>query len=89
MKTRLLRKLRREARELFKFKITYNSDDTYAIVELREKWIASFFNGAYNLSCRELATRYCKDHIRGYILGRVNELRLKQYDDKRRKKRVL
>ena len=40
MKTRLLMKLRREASEHFKFKITCNSFDTYAFVELKGEWIA-------------------------------------------------
>ena len=89
MKTRLLRKLRREASEHFKFKITCNSFDTYAFVESRGIWVASFFNEAFNKSPKERATIYCKDYIRCYMLGRVKKLRLKQYDDKRRKKRVL
>lgn len=82
MKTRLLRKLRKEASEHFKFKITCNSFDTYAFVESRGEWITSFFNEAFNKSPRERATIYCKDYIRCYILGRVHELRLKYYGTK-------
>lgn len=79
MKTRLLRKLRREASEFFQFKITCNSFDTYAFVESRGKWAASFFNEAFNKSPRERATIYCKDCIRCYILGRVERIKTTKY----------
>lgn len=79
MKTRLLRKLRREASEHFKFKITCNSFDTYAFVESRGEWIASFFHEAFGKSPRERATIYCKDYIRCYILGRVERIKTTKY----------
>lgn len=75
MKTRLLRKLRREASELFKFKIICNSFDTYAFVESRGECVASFFHEDFNKSHRERATIYCKDCIRCYILGRVERIK--------------
>lgn len=77
MKTRLLRNLRREANEHFKFKITCN--DNFAFVESRGKWVASFFNEAFNKAPRERATIYCKDHIRCYILGRVRIIKASIY----------
>lgn len=75
MKTRLLRKLRREAIKHFKYKIIYNSLDTYAFVESDGICITSFLKGYNNKSPRERAIIYCKENIRSYISGRVKRIK--------------
>lgn len=79
MKKRLLRKLRREASEHFKYKIISNSLDTYAFVESDGILITSFLNGYNNKSPRERAIIYCKENIRSYILGRVERIKTTKY----------
>ena len=79
MKTRLLKKLRREASEHFKFKIVCNSYDTYAFVESRGEIVAAILTGDFNTSRKELAEIYCRNHIREYILGKVKILKAIYY----------
>ena len=84
MKTRLLRKLRREANGHFRFII---------ITEKRlGAWAEVFSFGKlvyYTASGSDDAKKFCRLAINKYILDRIKEIRLKQYYDKRRKKRVL
>ena len=84
MKTRLLKKLRREANEHYRFTIIKEPEyGAYAEV-------MSFGELVY-FTCDGIkgANRFVRLAINMYIKDRINELRLKQYDDKRRKKRVL
>lgn len=72
MKTRLLKKLRREAREYFQFKITQNAFGTWAFVDSKGKTIKSFLSGSFVV---EQAEKYCKEELRKYILDRVKQMK--------------
>ena len=74
MKTKLLRKLRKEAVERFQFKITQNCFGTWAFVNSRGVEVKSFLNGNDVVGQAEA---WCKKEIRAYILNRVTELRKK------------
>lgn len=84
MKTRLLRKLRKEASEHFQFRIIL--EPTFGV------WaeVMSFGESVYS-TCdgKKGADGFVRLATNKYIKDRINELRLKQYDDKRRKKCVL
>lgn len=72
MKTRLLRKLRREACEAFKFTI---------VVENRFGVWAEVFSyrerAYFTVDGKKGAERFCRLAINMYIQDRINELRLK------------
>lgn len=72
MRTRLLTKLRREAREHFQFKITQNALGTWAFVDSKGKTIKSFLRGSFVV---ERAGKYCKEELRKYILDRVKQMK--------------
>lgn len=84
MKTRLLRKLRREASEYFRFTIL-EEPEYCAWAEVYSLGIPVYF------TCDGMkgANRFVRLATNKYIQDRINELRQKQYYDKRRKKRVL
>ena len=82
MKTRLLSKLRREASEHFRFTIIGSNFDTFTYIKSHDKIVHTILYTGFG---RILATQLCKDKIREYILNRVQQIRSKQYYDKRRK----
>lgn len=79
MKTRLLRKLRREASEHFKFEIISNSSDTFALVKSNWKLVSAILTGDFNNSRKGLAEIYCRNHIREYILTKIKILKANYY----------
>ncbi len=74
MKTRLLRKLRREANEHFRFTIIGNNFDTFAYVKSHDKTVHTILHTGFSLI---KATKFCQDKIREYILKRVSQMRSK------------
>lgn len=79
MKIRLLRKLRREASEHFRFTIIGSNYDTFTFVKSHDKIIHTILHTGLG---RTKATQFCKEKIREYILNIVSQMRSKQHGTK-------